>query len=121
MDNTTDVLSALQNPEAMQKLMHMASELMGSASASAADSETSESADASAELMQRAIPTLSAIAQSGTAVNSDRVRLLSALKPFLSDSTGKQIDHAKRLLSMARMTKAAAEQFLPQQSGTKEG
>lgn len=115
----TDILSALQNPEAMQKLMNMASELMGSTSAPSGSDATPQPPAAANELMQRAIPTLSAIAQNSTPIKSDRMHLLSALKPFLSASTGEQIDHAERILSMARMTKAAAEQFLPQQSGTK--
>ena len=115
----TDVLSVLQDPEAMQKLMSMASQLMNGAASDPPSSAEKDAApsDASAQLMQRAIPALSAITQNTTPVKSDRMRLLSALKPFLSDATGEQIDHAERILSMARMTKAAAERFLPQQSG----
>jgi hypothetical protein len=50
--------------------------------------------------------------------DSARLQLLTALKPFLSASAGEQIDHATRLLSMARMAKTAAGQILPH--GTQE-
>lgn len=53
-------------------------------------------------------------------VNASRAELLHALRPFLSEETCAQIAHAERILSMARMAKTAAQQFLPPDGRTKE-
>lgn len=82
----------------MQKLSGMAAELLGSTAS------PEESADA-------AVPPHH--------VNF-RAELLHALRPFLSQDTCAQIAHAERILSMARMAKTAARQFLPPDGRTKE-
>lgn len=109
------------DPEAMKKITELASQLAGT-TADNIDSGTdsapspptvSASPDPSAELMQKAVPLLTSIARSGqNAANPDRLRLLSALKPFLSASSASQLEHAARLLSMAHMTRTAASQLL---------
>lgn len=96
-----DLLSNLfQDPEAMQKLSGMAAELMHGTSASS-DLSTGDDAPP-----RRA--------------NASRAELLHALRPFLSEETCAQIAHAERILSMARMAKTAARQFLPPDGHTKE-
>lgn len=121
--DTNELLSVLDDPEKMQQIMNLASQLMGSSDAASptisSDSPPS-SPDVPTELIQRVMPALSAIAQSGQHISSDRLRLLTAMRPFLSERAGQQIEHAERILSMARMTKTAAEQLLPQQYGKKE-
>ncbi len=82
----------------MQKLSGMAAELLGSTAA------PEEPADA-------AVPPHHA---------NSRAELLHALRPFLSQDTCAQIAHAERILSMARMAKTAARQFLPPDGRTKE-
>lgn len=68
--------------------------------------------DPSAELMAKMIPVISAIAKSGkNAVNRDKMNLLLSLKPFVTSDIGNQMDHAIRLLSTARMAKAAMGQL----------
>ena len=68
--------------------------------------------DPSAELMSRAMPVLNAIARSGAnAVSREKVNLLNSLKPFVADGVGHQLDHAMRLVSMARMARSAMGQL----------
>lgn len=136
--NNNPLSAILDDPEAMKKIASIASEFAGGAPQTAStdpDSAPSTTApaapvsapvsnmapDPAAELMQRAIPLLSSIAKSGqNAVDSDRLRLLSALKPFVSTSTSSQLDHAARLLSIAHMTRTAAVQVLAPDSSAKE-
>lgn len=68
--------------------------------------------DPSAELMRKAMPALAQIARSGqNAVSPEKLELLNAVKPFVTDSVGAQIDHGLRLVSLARMARAAMKQF----------
>ena len=84
----------------MQKLSGMAAELMNGASA------PSDSPEDNAVAPRRS--------------HASRAELLHALRPFLSEETCAQIAHAERILSMARMAKTAARQFLPPDGRTKE-
>lgn len=131
MESSDLFSSLLQNPETMRQLASLASEVMGGMASQSPPSDGSAPApqtlpaapqqapDPTSDLMRKAMPALSAIAQSahGTA-DPARVQLLHALKPFVSPKTCEQIDHAERILSMARLAKAAAGQFLPHASGT---
>lgn len=68
--------------------------------------------DPSAEFMSRAMPVISAIARSGqTAVSREKANLLNSLKPFVAENVGGQLDHAMRLVSMARMARSAMSQL----------
>ena len=59
-----------------------------------------------------ALPVFGAIVQSGQgAVKQEKRALLGALKPFVTDEVAGQFDHAMRLVSMARMARAALGQF----------
>ena len=140
MDSADLFSSLLQDPETMQKLAGIASELMGCGTApptappDAAASAPNEPPqpdnppafsmpdDRSADWMRRLAPVLSAMTQSGTNLaNADRFQLLCALKPFLSSRTCEQIDRAAHLLRMARMAQTAAEQCMPQLYSGREG
>lgn len=119
----TDAISAILNdPEAMKKITAIASELSAPAQTSAPAASAESQPDPAAELLQRAVPLLSSIAQSGQhAADPDRLRLLAALKPFVSTATADQLDHAARLLSVAHMARTAAVQILsPDPSAPKE-
>lgn len=85
----------------MQKLSGMATELMHGTSAPSDDLSTGDAA-------------------APRRTNASRAELLHALRPFLSEETCTQIAHAERILSMARMAKTAARQFLPPDGHTKE-
>ena len=109
MDN--DMLFALLNdPEKLQSAMQAVSGMLGSA-----PSESPPPAadyDPTADMMQRALPVLGAIVQSGQgAVRQEKRTLLGALKPFVTDEVAGQFDHALRLVSMARMARAAMGQL----------
>ncbi len=70
--------------------------------------------------MQRAMPVIAEIAKSGqNAISREKLNLLNAVKPFVADSVGAQIDHGLRLVSIARMANAAMKQLgaAPQQEG----
>lgn len=68
--------------------------------------------DPSVELMSKAIPLISAIAKSGkNAIDQNKMNLLLSLKPFVTNDVSSQMDHAIRVLSMARMAKAAMGQI----------
>ena len=63
------------------------------------------------EALQNAIPVIGAIAQSGqNAVKPEKRALLGALKPFVAEEVSGQFDRALRLVSMARMARAALGQ-----------
>lgn len=137
MESSDLFSSLLQNPDTMQKLASMAAEVMGgmtpppadfssasetdapqqSALPSAAPASLPRTPDPTVDIMTKAMPVLSVIAQSGSKLaRPERIQLLTALKPFVSPKTCAEIDHAERILSMARMTKTAAAEVLPQLS-----
>ncbi|MDY3617910.1 hypothetical protein [Agathobaculum sp.] len=119
MDN--DMLSSLFNdPEKLQSAMKMASDMLGGGTMPSAGSSAppgmgapspSRDYDPSQELMERALPVISSIVQSGqTAVGPEKRALLNAVKPFVTDQVAGHFDHAMRLVSMARMARAALGQ-----------
>ncbi len=131
MESSDLFSSLLQNPETMQQLASLASEVMGGMAPPPAShaqptqqlpsppaAQQQAASAPTAELMQNIMPALSAIAQSSQhAANTNRSELLHALRPFVSSNTRAQIDRAEHIFSMACMARAAAEQFLPQVSG----
>lgn len=107
-----DMLSAfLKDPKALEQAISAASALIGG-QPPATDpvpitDSTATSYDPSADLMRRAMPVLSRIAQNGqTAVDPQKRALLNAVKPFVHANIGAQIDHGMRLVSLARMATA---------------
>lgn len=140
-----DMLSQILNdPEKLQSAISMASSMLGG-NAPAAEKSASKAAptapaaglsglsfgqpgggggvyDPSAELMQKAMPVLAEIAKSGhDAVSHEKLNLLNAVKPFVADSVGSQIDHGLRLVSIARMARAAMKQLGTNQGQDGEG
>lgn len=109
MDN--DMLSSLLNdPEALQNAMQAVSGILGGMGQPAPP--PANDYDPTADMMQRALPVIGAIVQSGQgAVRQEKRALLSALKPFVTDEVAGQFDHAMRLVSMARMARAAMGQL----------
>lgn len=130
-----DLFSSLLNdPEKLKGVLSMASSLLGGeqeGSASAAPPEppapaaaptvsappsarprvASSGYDPSAELMQRVMPVIAEITKSGqSAVSREKLNLLNAVKPFVADNVGSQIDHGLRLVSIARMARTAMRQ-----------
>ena len=98
-------------PAAAQSSRYTASGLPGGAPERAQDTAAG-SYDPAAEMMQRALPVLGAIVQSGQgAVRQEKRALLGALKPFVTPEVAGQFDHALRLVSMARMARAAMGQL----------
>ena len=99
------------DPAAAQSSRHTASGLPGGA-LERAQGTAADSYDPAAEMMQRALPVLGAIVQSGQgAVRQEKRALLGALKPFVTPEVAGQFDHALRLVSMARMARAAMGQL----------
>ena len=99
------------DPAAAQSSRYTASGLPGSTAERAQDTAVG-SYDPAAEMMQRALPVLGAIMQSGQgAVRQEKRALLGALKPFVTPEVAGQFDHALRLVSMARMARAAMGQL----------
>ena len=105
MDN--DMLSSLlSDPEALQNAMQAVSGILGGMGQPAPP--PANDYDPTADMMQRALPVIGAIVQSGQgAVRQEKRALLGALKPFVTDEVAGQFDHALRLVSMARMARAA--------------
>lgn len=131
-----DMLSSLlRDPAALQSAVQAVSGLLGGAPADGDDPAAAQSSrytasglpggaperaqgtaagsyDPAAEMMQRALPVLGAIMQSGQgAVRQEKRALLGALKPFVTPEVAGQFDHALRLVSMARMARAAMGQL----------
>ena len=109
MDN--DMLSSLLNdPEALQNAMQAVSGILGGMGQSTPP--PANDYDPTADMMQRALPVIGAIVQSGQgAVRQEKRALLGALKPFVTEEVAGQFDHAMRLVSMARMARAAMGQL----------
>lgn len=109
----TSGLSALLNdPKALEQALGAVSSLLGgdgtpnTAPSQAAPYQNTDY-DPSADLMQRAMPFLSRIAQGGqNAVDPQKRALLNAIKPFVDANIAQQIDHGMRLVSLARMATA---------------
>lgn len=110
MDN--DMLSSLlSDPEALQNAVKTVSGLLGGGPDAAAPQANTDY-DPTADWMERALPVFGAIVQSGqSAVKQEKRALLGALKPFVTDEVAGQFDHAMRLVSMARMARAALGQL----------
>ena len=71
--------------------------------------------------MERALPVISTILQSGQgAVKPEKRVLLNAVKPFVTDEVAGQFDHAMRLVSMARIARTVLGQ-LGQSGGDSSG
>ncbi len=101
-----DMLSSLlSDPEALQNAMKTVSDLLGGQPS--AQTEPQNAYDPASEMMQKALPVIGAIAQSGqNAVKPEK----RALKPFVAEEVSGQFDRALRLVSMARMARAALGQ-----------
>ena len=131
-----DMLSSLlRDPAALQSAVQAVSGLLGGAPADGvvppaapsrrptasgrpggaperAQGTAAGSYDPAAEMMQRALPVLGAIMQSGQgAVRQEKRALLGALKPFVTPEVAGQFDQALRLVSMARLARAAMGQL----------
>lgn len=139
-----DMLSSILNdPEKLQSAISMASSMLGGGAPAAEEAPPGDAPavpaadmgsplprrpaggavyDPSAELMQKAMPVLAQIAKSGqNAVSREKLNLLNAIKPFVADSVGAQIDHGLRLVSMARMARSAMKQIGATQGQDGEG
>lgn len=116
MDN--DMLSSLLNdPDALQNAMKTVSGMLGGGDSPPQPQQNDY--DPSAELMERALPVISTIVQSGQgAVRQEKRALLNAVKPFVTEDVAGHFDHAMRLVSMARMARAALGQLGGRQDGT---
>ena len=79
-----DMLSSLlSDPEALQNAMKTVSDLLGGQPS--AQTEPQSAYDPASEMMQKALPVIGAIAQSGqNAVKPEKRALLGALKPFVA-------------------------------------
>lgn len=68
--------------------------------------------DPTSALMSKMLPMIQAIAQSSQhAISHEKANFLNAIKPFVSDGISSQLDHAMRLVSMARMARSAMGQL----------
>ena len=95
-----DMLSSLlSDPEALQNAMKTVSDLLGGQPS--AQTEPQNAYDPASEMMQKALPVIGAIAQSGqNAVKPEKRALLGALKPFVAEEVSGQFDRALRLVSI---------------------
>ena len=100
-----DMLSSLlSDPESLQNAMKTVSDLLGGQPST--QTEPQNAYDPASEMMQKALPVIGAIAQSGqNAVKPEKRALLGALKPFVAEEVSGQFDRALRLVSMARMAR----------------
>lgn len=111
-----DMLSSLlSDPEKLQQAISVASSFLGGEQENNNQENNSiktDFDDPSLMLMQKAMPVISQIAQSGqSAVSYEKRQLLHAVKPFVSEPIQIQIDHAIKLVGIAKMAKTALHQF----------
>lgn len=107
----------LSDPQKLQSAIAMASSLFaGSAPAPPAPSAPPvpqpSAYDPTAELIGKAMPFITQIMQSSQqAITPEKKALLQAVKPFLSETAGSQIDHGMRLVMLAHIASSVMEQF----------
>lgn len=110
----------LSDPQKLQSAIAMASSLLaGSAPeppvsppSSAASPQPTSAYDPTADLLGKAMPFISQIMQSSQqAITPEKKALLQAVKPFLSETAGSQIDHGMRLVMLAHIASSIMGQF----------
>ena len=117
----------LSDPQKLQSAIAMASSLLaGSSPAPPAASappvtptpstppapQPSAAYDPTADLLGKAMPFLAQIMQtSQQAITPEKKALLQAVKPFLSETAGSQIDHGMRLVMLASIASSVMDQF----------
>ncbi|MBS5145481.1 MAG: hypothetical protein KHY89_08270 [Butyricicoccus pullicaecorum] len=105
--DTSGISALLNDPKALEQALGAVGALLGSDNAQNQGIPQTTDYDPSADLMQRAMPVLSRIAQGGqNAVDPQKRALLNAIKPFVGETVAQQIDHGMRLVSLARMATA---------------
>ena len=113
---STALSSILSNPEMMSMISSMASKLKDDGGIGKADAEDSakesdvQSAEvfsngATSSIMQTLAPLLSASAPSREKKDNDRICLLRALKPYLSQGRGQAIDYIIKFSSLGDLMK----------------
>lgn len=109
------MLSALlSDPEKLQSAITMASSLLGGAAAPQAPPapQPLPAYDPTAELIGKAMPLITQAMQSSQqAITPEKKALLQAVKPFLSETAGQQIDHGMRLVMLAHVASSVMGQF----------
>lgn len=126
MDQNEMLESLLSDPEKLQSAIAMASSLLGGGVPNTAPPIPAPqsiptqppapaqppSYDPTNELIAKAIPLLTQVMQtSQQAITPEKKALLQAVKPFLSDTAGMQIDHGMRLVMLAHIASAVMGQF----------
>ena len=101
MEASDVVSSLLSDPDAVEKLSGLASELMGGGAPPPPPPMPPVS--------PQPMPPMSGLSMK---TGGKRMQLLTERTPFLSAHTCSQIDHAVHILSMARMARTAATQFV---------
>ena len=107
--DTSGLSVLLNDPKALEQALGAVGALLGGDGTPNPVPPPSQNTDydPSADLMQRAMPLLSRIAQGGqNAVDPQKRALLIALKPFVGSTIAQLIDHGMRLVSLARMATA---------------
>ena len=122
MEQQNELLTALlRDPETLQSAIAMASSLFSGAPNSTPPSFPSPPPappppvpdyDPSAELIAKALPMITQVMQtSQQAITPEKKALLQAVKPFLSEAAGQQIDHGMRLVMLAHIASSVLGQF----------
>lgn len=109
VDASDVVSSLLSDPDAVEKLSGLASELMGGGAPPPPPPVPPVSSQPMRPVSPQPMPPMPGMSMK---TGGKRMQLLTALKPFLSSHTCSQIDHAVHILSMARMARTAATQFV---------
>ena len=98
-DLSAKLSGILSDPQAMQELTALASELGVSAPGVHKEPEPKPNLDPSAlSMMSGLMPLLGTLRQ-----EDDTTRLLEAIRPFLSEERREKLDKAKRLLRMMKL------------------
>ena len=127
MDQNEMLQSILNDPEKLQSAIAMASSLFGGDGAAPQPApapppvsvpQSTPSYDPSAELMVKALPVIQQVMQSSQqAITPEKKALLSAVKPFLSETAAQQIDHGMRLVMLAHIATSVMGQFGRKEDG----
>lgn len=113
----------LSDPQKLQSAIAMASSLFAgnappssepaaSAPPTAPAPQPAAAYDPTADLLGKALPLLTQVMQSSQqAISPEKKALLQAVKPFLSETAGSQIDHGMRLVMLAHIASSVMGQF----------
>ena len=125
MEQNEMLQAVLRDPQKLQSAIAMASSLLGGEVGEQMAAVTEQPANThapSADWMVKALPFAQQIMESSQqAISPEKRALLHAVKPFVSEKAGEQIDHGMRLVMLAHVASSVMGQFTKEEMKGESG